>query len=97
MPTPIERQSLTKTLDQRYITQRVGGTFDVKSVLKSPSSSPAAGTIINATSNQSQEFQSPNGFEVKVSPGDSQMKDAQGSFSKQLSRYIKGFSNRRYK
>ena len=92
MPTPMIRPSLTKTLEQRYASQRTGGAFNVKSVLN-----VKAGAVIDATSAQGQEFQSPNGFQVGRLPGNTQMKDAQGSASKQLSRYIKGFSNIRYK
>lgn len=30
MPTPVNRESLNKSLEQRYETQKVGGAFDAK-------------------------------------------------------------------
>ena len=30
MPTPIQRESLTKGLEERYSSQRAGGAFDAK-------------------------------------------------------------------
>ena len=98
MPNTNDRPSLTKTLDQRYISQHAGGAFEVKDVLGSPGTSPATGTTIDASSLNGSAFQSPNGFEVKLPTGQTQFKDAQGSGqSKELSRYIKGFSNIKYK
>jgi hypothetical protein len=97
MPTPIERKSLTTDLQTRYSNQRAGGAFDVKKTLGGPGTNPATGTTIDATSMLGQEFQAPNGFEVKVQQGITQMKDAQGTTSKQLSRYLRGFSNKKYK
>lgn len=94
-----DRPSLTKTLDQRYASQKVGGAFDVKDILKGPGSSPARGTVIDALSMQATEFQAPAGFKVKADQGGvTQMKDAQsGNSSRELSRYLRGFSNVRYK
>jgi hypothetical protein len=97
MPTPIERKSLTTDLQTRYQTQRAGGAFDVKKTLGGPGTVPATGTTIDATSALGQEFQAPNGFEVKVQQGITQMKDAQGVASKELSRYLRGFTNKKYK
>lgn len=97
MPTPTPRPSLTTDLQTRYSNQRAGGAFDVKKTLGGPGSSPAAGTTIDAASMLGAEFQAPNGFEVKVLQGVTQMKEAQGTTSKELSRYIRGFSSRKYK
>lgn len=96
MPTPVTRPSLTKDLSERYATQRAGGTFDVKKILGNPGTVPAAGTTIDAVSGQATQFQSPKGFEVKILQGITQLKDAQGTTSKELSMYIKGFSNIKY-
>ena len=94
MPNNENRPSLSKDLETRYSSQRVGGAFDVKKTL----SALTPGSIINAISMQSNEFQSPNGFEIKIKQGDTQMKDARdGTKSKELSRYIKGISTKRYK
>ena len=97
MPTPNERPSLTTDLESRYSKQRAGGAFDVKETLGNPGTQPAAGTTIDAVSQNGAEFQSPNGFEVKVKQGITAFKDAQGVQSKQLSRYIRGFVARKYK
>jgi len=97
MPIPVQRPSLTKTLEERYANQRAGGTFDVKQTLGGVGQTPVAGTTIDATSMQGNDFQSPNGFEVKVLQGKTQMKDAQGTTSKQLSRHLQGFSNIKYR
>lgn len=97
MPQPIERPSLTTDLQSRYSSQKAGGAFDVKKILGAPGTEPAAGTTIDAVSQQGANFQSPNGFEVKVKQGITQMKEAQGTSSKQLSLYIKGFNNKKYK
>jgi len=91
------RPSIAMTLEQRLANQREGGAFDVKKTLGAPGTSPAAGTTINATSMNGKSFQSPNGFEVKVAQGQTQMLDAQGNSSKQLSKYLRGFDNRPYK
>jgi len=97
MPTPNPRPSLTTDLQTRYGNQRAGGAFDVKKTLGGPGTQPAAGTTIDATSIQGSNFQSPNGFEVKAKQGDTQLKEAQGTTSKELSLYIRGFSNKKYK
>ena len=97
MPTPVKRQSLVIDLQTRYATQPAGGAFNVKTVLGQPGNSPAPGTIINATSIQGKTFQSPAGFEVKAAQMSTQFLDAQGTTSKQLSVYIHGFTNQKYK
>jgi len=101
-PTPTStsntRPSLIQTLESRYATQRAGGAFNVKTILGGPGTQPVAGTTIDATSIQGANFQSPNGFEVKSNQGGvTQFKDAQSVMSKELSRYIRGFSNVKYK
>lgn len=90
------RPSLTKTIEERYATQRCGGAFDVKKVLGNPGYSPQTGTIIDAVSIPGNKFQSPVGFEVKVPQGQTQLKDAQSSPSKEISIYLSGFNNVRY-
>lgn len=97
MPIPTERPSLSKDLATRYASQREGGAFDVKDRLGAPGSRPVVGTAVDNTSMNGQTFQSPNGFVVGANSGQTQMKDAQGTVSKQLSMYIRGFSNRKYK
>lgn len=99
MPTPIQRPSLTTDLASRYSTQRAGSAFDVKQTLGGPGTAPKKQSVIegDTKSQQGANFQSPNGFETDVLQGITQLKDAQGTKSKELSTYIKGFSNRKYK
>jgi hypothetical protein len=96
MPLPVVRPSLTKDLATRYATQPAGEAFQVKDTLLPPGQVVRTGTTINATSIQGYNFQNPSGFEVKVLQGVTQMKDAQGSTSKQLSMFIQGFDNTKY-
>lgn len=94
------RPSLTTTLDQRYATQRAGGAFDVKKTLGAPGTAPTAQSVIegDTKSMNGSQFQSPNGFETDILQGQTQLKDAQGNGqSKEISRYIKGFSSKKYK
>ena len=93
MPTPIERKSLKTDLATRYQTQRVGGAFDVKKTL----ASEIPGRVNDALSMQGTEFQSPAGFEVGFGVNGTQFKDAQGTKSKELSRYIRGIDTTKYK
>ncbi len=87
------RPSISKTLDQRYVTQRAGGAFNVKQTLDSYS----PGTVNDSLSAKATEFQSPAGFVVKSGVNGTQFKDAQGTQSKQLSKYVRGLDNRRYR
>lgn len=87
------RPSISKTLDQRYETQRAGGAFNVKQTLDSYS----PGVVHNSLNSKATEFQSPAGFVVKTGVNGTQFKDAQGVQSRQLSKYVRGLDNRRYK
>lgn len=93
MPSTLPRPSLDTDLAARYQNQRVGSAFNVKETLESIT----PGRVIDADSLQGRNFQSPSGFEVKSGATGTQLKEAQGSVSQQLSRYMQGFSNRRYK
>ena len=86
------RPSISNTLDQRYNNQRAGGAFNVKRTLESYS----PGVVNDSLSAQASEFQSPAGFVVKSQSGGTQFKEAQGTQSKQLSRYVNKLDNRRY-
>lgn len=87
------RPSLSKDLATRYGQQRAGGAFNVKQTLDAET----PGTINNASSAQATSFQSPSGFQVAMGVTGTQMKDAQGTTSKQLSRYARGLDTRRYR
>ena len=95
MPNPVPRPSLTTTLDVRYANQRAGEAFDVKATLGQPGSVPPAGEVIDAASQNGSTFQSPNGFQVRVMPQVSQLKDVQAGNSS-LSRYIQGLDTTKY-
>lgn len=97
MPNTNDRQSLNLDLQSRYTNQKAGSTFDVKKTLGNPGSTPKTGTTIDSTSIQGTLFQNPKGFEVKVPQGQTQMKDAQSNKSLQLSRFMSGFDNRKYR
>lgn len=95
MPTN-ERPSLKTDLVTRYSNQRVGEAFDVKATLGGPGQILPPGIVIDSISMNAINFQSPPGFEVKVQPLITQVKDAMGNSSGQLSRYMQGFNNTRY-
>lgn len=92
MPEPSKRPSLSTDLESRYNNQRVGSAFDVKQILNTK-----AGQIVDAISMQGANFQVLDGFEVKVTPEMTRFKDAQGNQSKELSIYMQGFSQKKYK
>lgn len=96
MPLPVPRPSLTTTLDQRYAKQRAGEAFDVKAVLGQPGTEPVAGKTIDAVSQQGANFQSPNGFQVRMMPQVSQLLVVQSNDTKGLSTYVKGLDTTRY-
>ena len=103
MPLPFTRPSLTKDLEARYATQPAGESFQVKDRLGPPGTVPAAGTTMPVYSHLAQMFQIPADFLVKEMEGITQFKDAINannggpSTSLQLSVYIKGLDNRRYR
>jgi hypothetical protein len=92
MPNPISRDSLVKTLEDRYNTQSAGGSFNAKKI------DTTAGDIVptdrNSVNVQDTLYRE-GGFKIKETQ--TGFKDAQGYVSKQLSQYIKGFNNKRYK
>lgn len=97
MPTPVNRESLNKSLEQRYQAQSVGGAFDAKDINTKPDS-------ITTGPNPSifgQKYTiDKGGFRVKQPLGLSDLADVpdrKNSTSKQLSDLVKGFSNKKYK
>jgi hypothetical protein len=92
MPNPISRDSLVKTLEDRYNTQPAGGTFNAKNIDTTAGDIvPTDRTAVNVQDTLYRE----GGFKIKETQ--TGFKDAQGYVSKQLSQYIKGFNNKRYK
>ena len=101
MPTQPDRPSLSKTLEERYATQRAGGAFDVKQRLKAPNHAPAPGDRMPIDGNE--HLVSVDDFAVKPMIGVTELLDAQeanGSSSpqsKEMSLYIKGIDTHKYK
>lgn len=101
MPTPTERNSLSTDLETRYKNQKVGSAFDVKKVLKDPGSSPQSGERTPINGNE--HLVSVDDFAVKQPIGVTEFLDAleantsSSPKSKQISRFMDGFSNRKYK
>jgi len=99
MPTPIDRPSLNKDLETRYKTQKAGGAFEVKQRLGPP------GTKIPATMpiNGNEDLYTVDDFKTKMMQGVTELKEVleanttSSPKSKEMSLYIKGFSNRRYR
>ncbi len=89
MPTPSKRDSITKTLIDRYNSQRVGSTFNVQKTLNSETK----GSINNANSSQGTSFQSPAGFQVGVI--ESQLKVVKNPNSG-ISKFVSNLDNRKY-
>jgi len=97
MPTPVNRESLNKSLEQRYASQKFGGAFDAKDINTKPDSITTGPNL----SSKGQEFTiDKGGFRVKQPLGLSNLADVpdrKNSTSKQLSSLTKGFNNKKYK
>ena len=97
MPIPILRPSLTTNLESRYAHQHAGGAFEVKQILEPPGVSPPALSIIDAASMNGENFQFPNGFQVKMYPQSSQLLAIISENSLGISSYVENLDRRRYK
>jgi len=95
MPTPVNRESLNKSLEERYKSQKFGGAFNAKDINTKPDS------ITPGSSAKGQEFTiDEGGFRVKQPLGLSDLADVpdrKNSTSKSLSSLTKGFNNKKYK
>jgi len=85
MPIPIERQSLTTPLTQRYATQHVGGAYDAELI-------DTEGFNALFASYQSITFQIYNGFDMAMKPLTSDFKNDGGD----LSFYVQGLDTTKY-
>ena len=83
MPTPIQRDSLTVGLEQRYNTQQAGGAFDAKK----------AGTSTAPSSIQAKQFENSDTFVVDEQQGVSDFKNDGNN----LSVYVQGLDTTKYK
>jgi hypothetical protein len=101
MPDNNDRPSLDTSLESRYARQKAGGAFDVKERLKGPGQSPKTGDRMPIGGNEA--LYTNKDFAVKPLQGVTEFLDAQDANnspapkSKEKSRYMKGFSNRKYK
>lgn len=101
MPDNNDRPSLDNSLESRYARQRAGGAFDVKERLKGPGQSPKAGDRMPIGGNES--LYTKRDFAVKAMLGMTEFLDAASSNnspspkSLEKSRYLKGFTNKKYK
>lgn len=88
----IDRESSQIGLVDRYQSQKVGGAFDAKKDVKtSGANEKSIGTSAADTT-----YTNTKGFKIKMQQGQSELKDVNGNSSKQLSRYLKGFNNKKY-
>ncbi len=88
----IDRPSLDKNLEKRYATQQVGGAYDAKNIItKGGNTVPLDGSTFDTN------YTVTKGFKTKMETGVTELKDANGSRSKQLSLYMQGFNNKPYK
>ena len=97
MPQPSNRESLTKDLLTRYATQHAGGAYEVKDRLKKPKVSVEHADRMPIDGIQEKTWTVPN-FDTKPILKQTEMLDAiDETSSRELSTYIKGFSNKKYK
>ena len=99
MPIPLNRESLNKNLEERYKTQRIGGSFNAKDINTKPDSITLSAD--GSHSSKGQQFTITNGgFRVKQPLGLSDLADVPdriNSTSKRLSNNLIGFNNIKYR
>lgn len=90
---PVDRQSSNKNLEDRYAKQpATSAGINVKQRI----GSAVAGSTMPAPSMNATKFQTKPDFLVKSVVGITQMLDAQGTTSKQLSMHLNTFNNKKY-
>lgn len=89
MPNSVERPSLTKTLEQRYHDQSVGGAYDAKNIITSGQYSPIEGSTLSALHTKA-------GFRTQMLEQQTELNEAKGNSSLQSSLMMKGFNNTKY-
>jgi hypothetical protein len=98
MPIPIQRDSLTTTLENRYNNQKAGGAFNAKNIV---TSDDTISPLVGKPSDKGAQYSiDKGGFRVKQPVGLSDLADVpdrKNSTSKQLSAYTQGLSNKKYK
>jgi hypothetical protein len=88
----IDRPSLEKNLETRYETQPVGGAYNAKDIVRQGGNVVSLGGSTFETN-----YTVTKGFKTKMATGVTELKDATGARSKQLSLYMQGFNNKPYK
>jgi hypothetical protein len=98
MPTQTERPSTSVSLEDRYKSQKCGGSYDAKSIQTSTGARmPILDASGNGPASTETQWTNPN-FLVKAPILQTELKDCSNEqSSKQLSIHMKGFTNKRYK
>jgi hypothetical protein len=99
MPTPLNRESLNKSLEERYKTQKVGGAFNAKDINTKPDSITLSADGSHSSKGQQYTI-TEGGFRVKQPLGLSDLADVsdrKNSTSKRLSNNLIGFNNKKYR
>jgi hypothetical protein len=89
MPNPTDRPSLTKTIEQRYAEQHVGGAFDAKAITLGGKHSPIDNSTLSA-------LHTTPGFKTQMGEQETELNEAKGQSSLESSLMMKGFNNIRY-
>ena len=89
MPNANNRESLAKTLTQRYEEQHVGGAYDAKSI-------PWVGHYAPIENSAQSAKHTVAGFRLVMPVQETELNEAKGNSSLESSLYIKGFSNTKY-
>jgi len=89
MPNPIDRPSLTKTLEQRYADQNVGGAYDAKNITIGGKHSPIENSTLSG-------LHTTPGFKTEMGEQQTELNEAKGESSQQSSLMIQGFNNIKY-
>jgi hypothetical protein len=89
MPNANNRESMNKTLVDRYNDQHVGGAYDAKAITKDGKHAPIENSAQSAQHTTA-------GFKTSMPPQGTELNEAKGNSSLETSLYIKGFSNVKY-
>jgi hypothetical protein len=89
MPNPVDRPSLTKTLEQRYAEQKVGGAYNAKDITIGGKHSPIENSTLSG-------LHTVPGFKTSMMEQQTEFNEAKGESSLQSSLMIKGFNNTKY-
>lgn len=97
MPIPINRESMNTDLATRYQKQSAGGSFNAKAIV---TQDDTISPLLNSSDKGAQFTIDKGGFRVKQPIGLSNLADVpdrKNSMSRELSSYVRGLSNKKYK